>query len=198
MQDEQDTQESTQPASVPARFGQRVREFREQAELTQQQLSSQLKTDFGIKLDTSAITRIENGSREPRLGEAIALSEVLKFGLYGLSPTGGRRTTDLLDYRTLAMGKLVDECREKMLKLLASVDRVAEAYQLEPYEKAGWPPLPEVIREEIQSFKSGIDQGIEKHLAGITHPARTLDDASVKRELIESLGYRIIQDAPEA
>ena len=40
-----------------------------------------LDQDHRIKLDSSAITRIENGSREPRIREAVAIAEILDFPL---------------------------------------------------------------------------------------------------------------------
>lgn len=66
-----------------SQFGKRVRAQREGAGFTQRQLSHQL-AEVGVKLDTSAITRIENGSREPRLREAAAIAHALGVGLPAL------------------------------------------------------------------------------------------------------------------
>ncbi|MFL0174279.1 helix-turn-helix domain-containing protein [Mycobacterium sp. SMC-13] len=67
--------------ALPAsRFGKRVRAQREGAGFTQRELSESL-AELGVKLDTSAITRIENGSREPRLREALAIGHALGIGL---------------------------------------------------------------------------------------------------------------------
>jgi transcriptional regulator with XRE-family HTH domain len=177
--------------TVATLFGERVREFREQAELTQQQLSDRLRADFGIKLDTSAITRIENGSREPRLREAIAMAELLQFGLYNLNtaPPG-----DLLDYRLGGMNKLIDQSREMLVKLLHSVDRVAEAYQQEPYQAAGYPSLNDIIQDEITVYRTAIDRSIDLSHAGIFNSARTVEDAEIKREILNAVTYRIIND----
>lgn len=63
-------------------FGTKVRKAREERGLTQRQLSEMLAgNEYRVHLDNSAITRIENGAREPRLREAIALADVLEFSL---------------------------------------------------------------------------------------------------------------------
>ena len=49
--------------------------------MTQRQLAEILEKAHRIKLDSSAITRIERSAREPRLGEAIAIAEILDFPL---------------------------------------------------------------------------------------------------------------------
>ena len=70
--------DATTPSSG---FGQRVKRAREDQGLTQRQLAEALEQDHRIKLDSSAITRIESGSREPRIREALAIAEVLDFPL---------------------------------------------------------------------------------------------------------------------
>jgi hypothetical protein len=50
------------------------------------------------------------------------------------------------------MNKLVDQSRETLLKLLHSVDRVAEAYQHQPHLK-GYPSLKEIVQEEITTYR---------------------------------------------
>ncbi|MBP2455690.1 helix-turn-helix domain-containing protein [Mycolicibacterium lutetiense] len=66
-----------------SQFGKRVRAQREGAGFTQRELSENL-AELGVKLDTSAITRIENGSREPRLKEAAAIAHALGVSLSAL------------------------------------------------------------------------------------------------------------------
>jgi ribosome-binding protein aMBF1 (putative translation factor) len=60
-------------------FGARVKEARRREGLTQLQLCTRLKV-HGVHLDTSAITRIENARRDPRLREALAIAKVLRLG----------------------------------------------------------------------------------------------------------------------
>ena len=61
---------SARRAEVGSAFGDRAKSARLRAGLTQQQLCDRL----GNSLDTSAITRIEAGQREPRLSEALAIA----------------------------------------------------------------------------------------------------------------------------
>lgn len=60
-------------------FARRVRELREQREWSQTLLAANLALSHGIKLDGTAITRIEKGARSIRLDEAVALAKV--FGM---------------------------------------------------------------------------------------------------------------------
>jgi transcriptional regulator with XRE-family HTH domain len=73
-------------------FGARIKRAREEQGLTQRELSEILEKDHRIRLDSSAVTRIESGSREPRIREALAIADVLGFPLtYGglLDDIGG-------------------------------------------------------------------------------------------------------------
>ena len=55
--------------------------------MTQAQLATRLEDEFDIKLDTSGITRIEAGRREPRLSEALAIAQILGLDLTTARPT---------------------------------------------------------------------------------------------------------------
>lgn len=68
-----------------ATFGARVKLARERLGITQQQLSDRLRV-LGLKVDTSAITRIEGGSRDPRLSEAQAIAHAFGIALLDLIP----------------------------------------------------------------------------------------------------------------
>ncbi|MCT7369326.1 helix-turn-helix domain-containing protein [Mycolicibacterium llatzerense] len=83
QQDGSDDAESPYWALPVSRFGKRVRAQREGAGFTQRELSERL-AELNVKLDTSAITRIENGSREPRLKEAFAIALALGISLTAL------------------------------------------------------------------------------------------------------------------
>lgn len=106
-----------QPASW---FGGRMKRAREEQELTQRQLSETLEQDHRVKLDSSAITRIENGTREPRIREALAIAEVLDFPLtYGglLDDMGGEAQFASAEARLkrqmiLARRRIISACVE--------------------------------------------------------------------------------------
>jgi transcriptional regulator with XRE-family HTH domain len=69
-------------------FAKRMRELRENVGMSQTELAALLEKEFGLKLDGSAITRIENNAypdrsaRIIRLGEAVAIAKALESDLH--------------------------------------------------------------------------------------------------------------------
>lgn len=61
-------------------FGRNVRAARERKGWSQRELASALQK-HGLKLDPSAVTRIERGAREAKLREAVAIAECLSVDL---------------------------------------------------------------------------------------------------------------------
>lgn len=57
-----------------------MRSQRKELGMSQQALCNKL-ADAGIVLDTSAVTRLENGQRLIRLGEAMQIAQILDFPL---------------------------------------------------------------------------------------------------------------------
>ena len=115
-------QKARTPAAnaMAAAFGQRMKNARADAGLTQAELQ-QLLTERGVPLDTSAITRLEAGGREPRLNEALAIAGTLGFGLTDLAAPA----TDV-DAYMVEVRRLMEESREALLNLLHSVDRATD------------------------------------------------------------------------
>lgn len=66
-------------------FGDRVRDAREALKWSQRKLAEELDK-IGVKLDPSAVTRIERGTREVKLREAAAVAAVLKVPIQDLAP----------------------------------------------------------------------------------------------------------------
>lgn len=71
-------------------FGDRVRRAREDRKWSQRKLAEELD-NVGIKLDPSAVTRIERGSREAKLREAAAIAKVLQVPLEDLADSSNPR-----------------------------------------------------------------------------------------------------------
>jgi transcriptional regulator with XRE-family HTH domain len=67
-----------------ARFAQRLRQAREAAGLSQVQLAALLGERHGIRIDGTAITRMEKGRRMVRLNEAAGLADILHIRLFDL------------------------------------------------------------------------------------------------------------------
>jgi len=108
------------PEEISRIFGQRTKAARLEAGLTQAQLQDRLASR-GIKIDSSGLTRIEAGQREPRLSEALALADLLGFGLTNLVAPNPSLETYMNEVR-----RLMDESRETLLQLLRSVDKAAD------------------------------------------------------------------------
>ena len=105
--------------AVTQAFAQRARAAREKQGLSQAQLQEQL-AQRGVMIDSSGITRIEAGQREPRLSEALAFSEIFGFGLTNLT-TPAPENEVVRDVR-----QLMEESRGALLKLLRALDHAAE------------------------------------------------------------------------
>ncbi len=67
-------------------FRNQARATRELRGWTQGQLSEELIAKFGFEIHQSAITRIENGEREVKFGEALAISSALGMDLTHFIP----------------------------------------------------------------------------------------------------------------
>lgn len=66
--------------SVEERFGAEVAERRQVMGLSQKALADRL-AEYGLKVDASAISRVETGTRALRISEAIVIAQVLGFSL---------------------------------------------------------------------------------------------------------------------
>ena len=111
---------------VSSTFAERAKAARLRAGLTQQQLSDRLRSEAEVLLDTSAITRIEAGQREPRLSEALAIARVLEFGLNNLVPRADQ------DFYLSDVERLMDESRAALVTMIRSVDPVVDFVRRNP------------------------------------------------------------------
>lgn len=91
-------------------FGDALRDHRTNAGLTQRALSDRLK-QRQIQLDQAAIARMEKGDREPKLSEALAISEILGFNIGDI---GTSENTTLVRLRAL-----VDQLRDHRAREMA-------------------------------------------------------------------------------
>jgi transcriptional regulator with XRE-family HTH domain len=148
---ERDFLVSSSGDEVSRAFAHRAKAARNQAGLTQAQLSQRLEAEFGVKLDTSAITRIEAGQREPRLSEALAIAEILHFGFHRLTPLGAD-----LDFHLAGVSRLMDQSREILARLLRSVEPVTEFVNRCP-DCLGDRSLADVFQEEFESFRKHVE-----------------------------------------
>lgn len=126
-------------------FAKRAKEARLKAGLSQQQLVERLETDADVSLDTSAITRIESGKREPRLGEALAIARVLDFSLNNLVPQ------ENLDYCLREVERSMDASRAALIAMFDALDEVHAAVLVNPAQ-LGDDSLDDRVRELVAWF----------------------------------------------
>jgi transcriptional regulator with XRE-family HTH domain len=166
---------------VTTTFAERAKAARLRSGLTQQQLSDRLRAETGVGLDTSAITRIEAGQRDPRLGEALAIGRVLGFGLNNLVPRAD------LDFYLSDVERLMDESRAALIRMVKSVDPVIEFVGANP-SSLGDDRLDDRFRKIIGWFQQQASRDELKNIAITTN--RT--DEKLKRQLLRAVSDGIL------
>ena len=182
---------STVNDEVSRTFAERAKAARRRAGLTQQQLCDRLLKEADVELDTSAITRIEAGQREPRLGEALAIARVLGFGLDNLVPRAE------LDFYISDVKRLMDESRAALVKMLRSVDPVVDFVRRNP-DCLGDDRLEDRFRELAERFHqrgAPEDFGHEDQQSFAVITNRT--DEKLKRQLLRAVSEGILVRADE-
>ncbi|WP_197502746.1 MULTISPECIES: helix-turn-helix transcriptional regulator [unclassified Mycobacterium] len=174
-------------------FAERAKASRLRAGLTQQQLSDRLQHEANVSLDTSAITRIEAGQREPRLGEALAIAKVLEFGLDDLAPR-----SDLDSYLS-DVHLLMHESRAALVKALRSVDPVVDFVRQNP-DCLGDDNLEELLTQVIERFQQRTSPenfesaGLQAADFAIT---TNRNDERLKRQVLRAVSDGILVRADE-
>lgn len=116
----QDESAELRGPSIAAQFGDIMKARREEKDWSQRQLAQALHT-VGLRLDPSAITRIERGSREVKLAEAIAIASVLEFHLAEISFS----PEEQFQVREWSEVQLAIQARKALLDALRHFDRWA-------------------------------------------------------------------------
>jgi len=112
-------------------FGQRVKEARKSQGLSSARFQERL-AEHGVRFDTSAVTRLESGEREPRLTEALAIADVLSISLTDLTAP-----TPAADHYADDIRRLAENSRKAVLELLRAIDSALAIPQREGVAKAG-------------------------------------------------------------
>jgi transcriptional regulator with XRE-family HTH domain len=161
-----------EPASVfgdpEAVFAARMRQARETAGMTQPQLAERLYEQSGIRLDPTAITRMERGRRTIRLNEAVHLAAILDMKLWDLvllpSMMAGTHAKDM-KARARAMAAEAARLDAQIVK--------AEADAVQAHVRAA--DLRE-RRQELESFRLGLGMSLSM-IAGEDDADGEQDDA---------------------
>ncbi|NOP97916.1 helix-turn-helix domain-containing protein [Mycolicibacterium fortuitum] len=118
MQRDTDGPDPVEAIEVNKQFGDLMRTCRESRGLSQRQLAEMLH-EVDLRLDPSAITRIERGSRDVKLSEALAIAGLLEFNLdeIAFSPEAEFRLREESEY------KLMVRARKSLLDAVRYIDR---------------------------------------------------------------------------
>jgi transcriptional regulator with XRE-family HTH domain len=105
-------------------FGRATRVAREGRSWSQRRLATEL-ANHGLKLDPSAITRIENGQRAVRLGEAATIAAVLEMPLADMAAFDDdpKELSDRYYNQTLTY---MVQARRSLVMAMRTIDRLIE------------------------------------------------------------------------
>ncbi|MGD9619816.1 MAG: multiprotein-bridging factor 1 family protein [Mycolicibacterium sp.] len=182
--------------AVNAQFGHLMKEARESRGWSQRQLAGML-TAVDLKLDPSAITRIERGTRDVKLSEAIAIANVLEISL------------DLLSYspeqdfhmREMSQVQMTVRARKALLQALRQIDRWVNATDPDTEEQllkrrklSSFTELYTQSLRECGEFRWGGQMGSEGDNFTVYYGP---DDFKVKQTLIELVTAGILMSEKE-
>jgi transcriptional regulator with XRE-family HTH domain len=169
-----------------------MKDQRVNAGMTQAELAKRIADEFEIKLDTSGITRIEAGQREPRLSEALAIAEIL-----GLELAGEPSQSELEPLLRNLTDQLY-ESRERLLTVLETVDELTNVARQEVVDPNA---LPKLIGEELDWFysQSGLPGGDpeDRSRRGV-NKARDRADYHLKRRILKTLSDAVLAGPDDA
>ncbi|MEN4399366.1 helix-turn-helix transcriptional regulator [Mycolicibacterium senegalense] len=120
MQRDDDEVGTVDRPAVNKQFGDLMREHREHRRWSQRRLADLLE-QVGLRLDPSAITRIERGTRDVKLAEAIVIANVLEFGLDSIAFSPEAQFA--MDESALTAAAI--QARKSLLNAIRQVDRMA-------------------------------------------------------------------------
>lgn len=175
-------QDDTVELGFNKRVGARLREFRKEKGWSQRQLAAALQGD--LKLDPSAITRIERGDRSLKLREASALADVLDVGLYHLVAQGDDPHEAELNEFIDAAQQGIQKAREKLVGVAIMYTLAVNTIQNHPKALYGIGSL-EFLADEVNEVASKGPEGRlhldDEHYALIEEILRTVATGSIAR-----------------
>ena len=174
-------------------FGTRMKAERVHAGMTQVELAKRIDDEFEIKLDTSGITRIEAGQREPRLSEALAIAEILGLELADTD-------SEIEPLLRTFTDQLYESC-ELLFNVFETVDRLAKVTSREIGD-TGY--LSKLIAEELDGFFSQAQAAAADAEASgerTANKARDRADYNLKRRILKTISAVVLsgpEDAPSS
>lgn len=148
--------QQNRPQDVTHQFGVTMRQHRDAAGISQRKLSEVLAL-AGVRLDPSAVTRIEKGQREPKLAEAVAISEALGFNLEDLKES----RSSIFYTRLASVEKYMTQARKSLKRALwhaHAAIATAPADVFSQYSESFDPRgrvanMVDLFREEFENFE---------------------------------------------
>lgn len=170
-------------------FGRAVRAARQERRWSQRELSEQVR--HTVKLDPTAITRIETGERNVRLEEAVALADALDLSLDVAArwhPDGGpaqfNQYADLMRTAMLqARRELVRMARFGDMALDGLIGDGEDVRVLAEHGAATFPELWQTLAERMERVWLTQDPVVGQMKAVVVNEA----DAAIKMRLVEAV-----------
>jgi transcriptional regulator with XRE-family HTH domain len=178
-------------AVLNKRFGDLVREKREEKEWSQRRLAELLE-EAGVRLDPSAITRIERGTRDVKLREADAIASVLGFDLGRSLRQIALSTDQQFRMGVAALELSANRARKRLVEVLDQVDQIT--VKLDPET------------EERLMKEGGFSERVDLYASFVrrTHwqQAHTTDyydeaDRELKQAIVDAVVNQILVKAPD-
>jgi transcriptional regulator with XRE-family HTH domain len=186
-----------EPVEVNRQFGDLMKTCREARGLSQRQLAEMLH-EVDLRLDPSAITRIEKGSRDVKLSEALAIAGLLEFHLDDIAFTAEQE----FRLREHSGFKLMVRARKSLLDAVRHIDRWANNTDLETEEalaaKRGLPDIAALYTDTFSkapAFRRFGRLGAEGDNFAVYYNNGT--DEAVKRAIVDAVTNGILVSEAE-
>jgi transcriptional regulator with XRE-family HTH domain len=170
------------------KFGDVVREARERRDWSQRRLA-ELLDEAGVRLDPSAITRIERGTRDVKLREATAIASVLGIDLAKSLDQIAFTQAQQFHVKTAALADAAVQARRAVAEAPYNLDRIAlaveEINEAKLIKEAGFPGRAEFYTALIRNhpdWKREIVPWFDK------------EDREIKEAIIDAITDEIFYD----
>lgn len=176
-----------------ADFGRRLRCERENRNLSQRKLAEEL-VRFGVKLDPSAIARIESGAREVKFREAVAIARAMDMVVDDLVPSNSER--ELFERFDRTCGAAIQhafKARQHLAAMAQYFRRAAQFVEVFPEITA---EIAAQAGEDRRSTPEGFLESYTRDFPEIEPPA-VLDVDATTRDLLNRIAVAAVHGIVE-